>query len=92
LARADEALHLHVLARDVVDEGRHHMADVGFLELYRSLVSAMTSPLSLIWHAHARRLGRDVMFRVLLPAGPLLALIKLSISCQSSRFPVASFR
>src|SRR6267378_8686864 len=68
VARADEPLHLHVLARDVVDDGRHYVADVSFLELNRIPRVGDDFAFDLDLHAHARGLGRNAMLRVLLPA------------------------
>src|ERR1700694_249356 len=68
MARAYEALHLHVLARQVVDGGIFAL-----LELDR--VPAVGDDLALERHAHAllRGLGLDVMHRILLEPGSGIA-------------------
>src|SRR5712691_12242114 len=62
--RADEPVHLHVLAREVVDD-----RVVAFLHLDR--VSGVGDKLAveLYLHAHARRPGREAMVRTLLVYG-----------------------
>src|SRR6266571_7026983 len=64
VARAHEPLHLHVLARDVVDGGVG-----GLLEPDGILRVGDELALELDLHAHARRLRRDAMVGVLLETG-----------------------
>src|SRR6266853_3429744 len=90
MARADEPLHLHVLARDVVDDGRHHVADMGFLELDRVPRVGDDFALELDLHAHARRLRRDAMLRVLFPAGTAVGAhgtLLFPVGLPDSQFP-----
>src|SRR6266704_1880667 len=90
VARADEPLHLHVLARDVVDDGRHHVADMGFLELDRVPRIGDDFALELDLHAHARRLCRDAMLRVLFPAGTAVGAhgtLLFPVGLPDSQFP-----
>src|SRR5436190_4567951 len=97
VARAHEPLHLHVLARDVVDDGRYHVADVGFLELDRVPRVGDELALELDLHAHTRRLGADAMLWVLLPPWTAVGahgtlLFPVSLSDSGSAFPVPVLR
>src|SRR5712691_11806436 len=73
--RADEPLHLHVFARDVVDGGI-----VALPELDR--VPGVGDDLALDLHLHARWLRRDAMVRIFLPPGAAVSAhgILLSVS------------
>src|SRR6266568_8643355 len=64
MLRADEPVHLHVFARDVVDGGM-----VALLELDRVPGVSDDLAVELHPHAHARRLRRDAMVRILFPPG-----------------------
>src|SRR5712691_6332007 len=85
VARAHEPLHLHVLARDVVDDGGNHVADVRLVELERIARVGDELALELDLHAHARGLGRDAMVRIFLPAGTAVGahVFRPSICCLS---------
>src|SRR5260221_11796990 len=81
MLRGEEPVHLHVFPRDVVDGGI-----VALLELDR--VPGVGDDLAVELHpdAHARRLRRDAMVRILLVSGAAVSFHGILLSDVGSSF------